>query len=87
MTRVLLAQPRVVLMDESTSALDTVNEEALYAQLRQAGISYVSVGHRPTLASFHDTVLRLLPASGGSGNASPRLSSWEVKEIGAGTPV
>ncbi len=74
-------------MDESTSALDTANEEGLYSQLREAGIAYVSVGHRPTLASFHDTVLRLLPASDSSGNASPRLSTWEVKQIGAGTLV
>ena len=31
--RVLLSKPRLVLMDESTSALDTGNEAALYAAL------------------------------------------------------
>lgn len=41
-------------MDESTSALDTGNEAALYAALGAAGITYVSVGHRPSLV--HDAL-------------------------------
>lgn len=49
--RVLLSKPRLVLMDESTSALDTGNEAALYAALGEAGITYVSVGHRPSLVN------------------------------------
>lgn len=47
--RVLLSKPRLVLMDESTSALDTGNEASLYAALGAAGITYISVGHRPSL--------------------------------------
>lgn len=47
--RVLLSKPRLLLMDESTSALDTGNEAALYAALGKSGITYVSVGHRPSL--------------------------------------
>lgn len=66
----LLSKPRLVLMDESTSALDTRNERLLYAALRSAGITVVSVGHRPTLLAFHDDVL-LLAAGGGGG--------WEVR--------
>lgn len=49
MCRVLLSKPRLLLMDESTSALDTGNEAALYAALGESGITYVSVGHRPSL--------------------------------------
>lgn len=59
--RVLLTQPRLVLMDESTSALDTDNEAHLFRCLQEAGIRYVSIGHRPTLAHFHSRVLRLAP--------------------------
>ncbi len=44
--RVLLSKPKLVLMDESTSALDTANERRLYQALRDAGITFVSVGHR-----------------------------------------
>lgn len=46
-------------MDESTSALDTRNEGILYRALRDAGVTYVSVGHRPTLLKYHERVLLL----------------------------
>ena len=54
--RVLLSQPALVLMDESTSALDVANEALLYKLLRRRGITFVSVGHRPSLAEFHEQV-------------------------------
>ncbi|KAL6783973.1 hypothetical protein ACKKBG_A04255 [Auxenochlorella protothecoides x Auxenochlorella symbiontica] len=57
--RLLLARPDLVLMDESTSALDTENESRLYQALRDQGITYVSVGHRPTLVRYHEEVLQL----------------------------
>jgi ABC-type uncharacterized transport system fused permease/ATPase subunit len=68
--RVVLAKPRLVLMDESTSALDTTNERLLYQALKDAGVTYVSVGHRPTLLNFHERVL-VLKGDGHGG--------WEVK--------
>jgi ABC-type uncharacterized transport system fused permease/ATPase subunit len=66
--RVLLARPALVLMDESTSALDTRNERVLYEALRAAGVTYVSVGHRPTLLSYHQRALLL--AGDGTGGWS-----------------
>lgn len=77
----LLARPRLVLMDESTSALDVANEARLYAALREAGITFVSVGHRPTLTAFHDTVLRLEGAEegeGGAGGGRVGRQNWRV---------
>ena len=70
--RLLLNSPRFVVLDEATSALDVTTERLLYELLISREMAYVSVGHRPTLTSFHDTVLeldgdgawRLLPASG-----------------------
>lgn len=61
-----------MVLDEATSALDVTTEKHLYALLIEREIAFVSVGHRPTLAAFHDTVLeldgngnwRLLPAAG-----------------------
>lgn len=76
--RVLLARPRLVLMDESTSALDVGNEAHLYAALRDAGITFVSVGHRPTLTAFHDTVLRLEPAEGAAAGGAGRSRNWRL---------
>jgi len=79
--RLLLNSPRFVVLDEATSALDVVTEKKLYQLLVSRELAFVSVGHRPTLTAYHNTVLeldgsgawRLLPASGytfsGSGSA------------------
>jgi len=64
--RILLSMPDLVLMDESTSALDTANERILYTSLKKAGITFVSVGHRPTLLEYHEKVLVLEGDSSGS---------------------
>lgn len=82
--RVLLARPRLVLMDESTSALDVGNEAGAYACLKEAGVAVVSVGHRPSLTRFHSRVLRLKPsaAEGGKGeNAESPASDWELADL------
>ena len=70
--RLLLNSPRFVVLDEATSALDVATEQVLYELLVQREMAFVSVGHRPTLTAYHDTVLeldgsggwRLLPAAG-----------------------
>ncbi len=70
--RLLLNAPRFVVLDEATSALDVKTEEHLYQLLIARDLAFISVGHRPTLLSFHDTVLeligngdwRLIPAAG-----------------------
>ena len=65
--RLLLNAPRFVVLDEATSALDVATEEHLYSLLLQRELAVVSIGHRPTLKSFHDSVLEL------SGNGDWRL--------------
>jgi len=57
--RILLIQPAVIFLDESTSALDEQSEVQLYELLRKAAWrpTIVSVGHRGTLRSFHDQVV------------------------------
>ena len=57
--RLLLNSPQFVVLDEATSALDVATEKHLYNLLAQREMAFVSVGHRPTLRSFHDTVLEL----------------------------
>lgn len=73
--RVLFNAPKVVIMDESTSALDLYTEEAMYALLNTMGVTYVSVGHRPSLLRYHDSKLVLK----GPGN-DVELSRIEVAE-------
>jgi putative ATP-binding cassette transporter len=57
--RVLLSGAKYVILDEATSALDVDNEKCLYALLKARGITFISVGHRPTLAEFHSDMLEL----------------------------
>mmetsp|Transcript_4453 Transcript_4453/g.4217 ORF Transcript_4453/g.4217 Transcript_4453/m.4217 type:complete len:796 (-) Transcript_4453:22-2409(-) len=71
--RLMINRPRFVILDEATSALDTVAEAKMYGLLQtmakqtisknnisRPGLTYVSVGHRPSLIAFHDVKLRLL---------------------------
>ncbi|MHB9097396.1 MAG: ABC transporter ATP-binding protein/permease [Syntrophales bacterium] len=57
--RLIMARPGYAILDEATSALDTANEALLYRELQNAGTTYISVGHRPSLLAYHDQVLEL----------------------------
>nr|XP_043617632.1 ABC transporter D family member 2, chloroplastic-like [Erigeron canadensis] len=59
--RLLLSRPDLVLLDESTSALDDANEAHLYEKINAAGITYISIGHRTSLHKFHKKALRISP--------------------------
>ena len=61
--RILLNQPKYVILDEATSALDVTNERRLYELLQSQDITYISVGHRPSLIDYHQTVLDLQSAN------------------------
>ena len=71
--RLVINRPRLVIMDESTSALDVVAEKKMYQLLNDTSIggearvgelTYVSVGHRPTLLSYHNMKLSLRDSAG-----------------------
>jgi putative ATP-binding cassette transporter len=59
--RLVVNRPRLVIMDESTSALDVTAEKKMYQLLNgsSAELTYVSVGHRPSLLAYHDMKLSL----------------------------
>lgn len=73
--RLLVNRPKLVIVDEATSALDLPNEARMYNilqemarrtltsqggnQLSAPGLTYISVGHRPSLVVFHNKKLRL----------------------------
>ncbi len=60
--RVLLQKPRVIFLDESTSAIDEGQEYAIYRMLneRLPDSIMVSVTHRGTVEQHHERHLRLL---------------------------
>ncbi|QMT30866.1 ABC transporter ATP-binding protein/permease [Alysiella filiformis] len=57
--RILLAKPKLILLDEATAALDENTEAHLYRLIRDRlpESMIVSVGHRNTLAQFHQHIL------------------------------
>ncbi|WP_165832351.1 ABC transporter ATP-binding protein/permease [Caulobacter radicis] len=59
--RAILAAPDFLFVDEATSALDPELEASLYGLLAEhlPGAALISVAHRPTVARFHDTAIRL----------------------------
>ena len=67
--RLFLNKPNYAILDEATSALDIQNEERLYQQLQAIGTTFLSVGHRSTLANHHAVVLEL-----------SQDKSWQLKE-------
>ncbi len=70
LARVLLKRPRWVFADEATSALDEAAEKTLYEKLltmvREEGGGLVSIAHRASVASHHETVWQFVPAPEGS---------------------
>lgn len=69
--RLFLAKPSLVIIDEGSSALSLEAERRMYKAIENLGITIISVGHRPSLLSFHDKILRL-----GKSN-----SSWNIEYI------
>lgn len=67
--RLLLNKPKYAILDEATSALDLGNEERLYQHLREKGTTFLSVGHRSTLASYHQSLLEL-----------SQDKTWQIKQ-------
>ena len=57
--RLFLTQPNYVILDEATSALDVSTEELLYQQLQGTSLTFISVGHRPTLKNYHQQLLEI----------------------------
>jgi len=57
--RGLLAKPKLAVLDEATSALSEKDEQHLYKSYIDLGIPIISVGHRPTLLQYHDSVLEI----------------------------
>ncbi|OIW11715.1 hypothetical protein TanjilG_14348 [Lupinus angustifolius] len=72
--RLLLSKPQLVLLDESTSALDEANEVHLYQRIEAAGITYISIGHRSTLCDYHDMILRISTV-----DANDEQLNWSVE--------
>lgn len=72
--RLVIQRPAYAMLDEATSALDLANEAQLYGHLQALGTTFISVGHRESLQTYHHQTLTLL--------ADRR---WQVGPAGAGS--
>jgi putative ATP-binding cassette transporter len=72
----MCSRPRVVILDESTSALDLENEVRVYDLLLQLGVTVISVGNRPSLVAFHDRILRMM----GDGEWQMEEPQWKIDQ-------
>jgi ATP-binding cassette subfamily D (ALD) long-chain fatty acid import protein len=64
-------------LDEATSAVSNDVEALLYANCKDAGITVVTISHRPTLFKYHQYLLRL-----GEGQEG---DEWSFERIGGTT--
>ncbi|KAL4452337.1 hypothetical protein ABPG75_007999 [Micractinium tetrahymenae] len=55
--RLLFHRPKFAILDECTSAVSADGESKLYLALVRAGITCVSIGHRPALRRFHSVAV------------------------------
>ena len=62
--RMLLANPKLVLLDEATSSLDDSTEAKMYDLVTSTGATIVSVAHHQALIAYHEKVLELMPGGG-----------------------
>ncbi len=81
--RLLINKPSYAILDEATSALDAKNEELLYRQLQISGMTFLSVGHRESLSSYHQSILELTAIDAIVGVASQNenrqdLPNWSL---------
>jgi len=63
--RALIANPKWLFMDESTSALDTNTECSIYQMLKKelTNTTLISIAHKASLKQFHDVEYNLNPIS------------------------
>ena len=57
--RVLFHKPLFCVLDESTSAMSLQDEKLMYNLIAEAGISVISISHRPSLRDWHKHNLQL----------------------------
>lgn len=89
--RALLHNPRVLLLDESASAMDSASEAGIYQAIRQnyPDITLIIVSHNRVDMSFADRVIVLEearmvfsgPAALAAGSDDPRVRKWFYSTI------
>lgn len=64
LARVLVKKPRLLIMDEATSAVDPATEQAIFGNIQRLGITLIVLGHRAALTEQATGVLRMAAGAG-----------------------
>eukprot|EP00798_Chlamydomonas_sp_ICE-L_P012747 gene12747-15996_t len=73
MSRLLYHRPTYAILDECTSAVSSDGECKLYQACMDAGITVLSVAHRPTLKKFHKVIVHF------DGNVQTTGLGWRME--------
>mmetsp|Transcript_5153 Transcript_5153/g.11220 ORF Transcript_5153/g.11220 Transcript_5153/m.11220 type:complete len:766 (-) Transcript_5153:214-2511(-) len=86
MARLLYHHPTYAILDECTSAVSADGEMKLYQECQKAGITMLSIAHRPSLKRFHTAVIHFdgSIAKTGRGWYAEQLESAEQQQPPAG---
>jgi ABC-type multidrug transport system fused ATPase/permease subunit len=57
LARALAVRPSVLLLDESTAALDAITEDRVMERLRELGATTILIAHRPKTVRLADRIL------------------------------
>nr|QFR37213.1 ABC transporter [Cyberlindnera americana] len=57
--RILLKNPKFVVLDEATNAISSDIEAYLFDMLKQKNFAFITLSHRPLLIKYHDYLLEI----------------------------
>ena len=76
LARLLFHRPAFAVLDECTSAVSADGEVRLYEACARAGVTLLSIAHRPALKRFHRAVVHFEPGHAGPGGGGGGGRGW-----------
>jgi ABC-type uncharacterized transport system fused permease/ATPase subunit len=78
LARLLYHRPAFAVLDEATSAVNSDEQARLHEALLEAGITLLSIAHRPEVRRFHHVELQLAGDGSGAWSLVPLVAREET---------